>query len=341
MTKISIIIPHYNNYQILNDCLQSLYKSELNNTQIIIVNNNSTDDSIEKITNQFLDLKVVSTKTNKGYAGGCNFGAKYADGDYIVFLNNDTVVDQKWLIELIKLMDEKPTIASIQPKIMNKNNPQIFDYAGASGGFIDKYCYPFTRGRIFNTIETDDSQYDDIKRIFWASGTGFITRKSIFNKLGGFDETLFAHMEEIDYHWKCQLNGYNVYINPKSIIYHLGGKTLSYQSPYKTYLNHRNSLLLLLSNYNLVNTIRFLIPRIIMEFISCAKDIISLKLNHASAQLLSLLWIISHPHIIIKRRKLIKKIRKISDEELLNNIIFDKSIVYQYFIKQKKEYQSL
>ena len=117
MTKTSIIIPHYNNYQILNDCLQSLYKSQLNNTQIIIVNNNSTDDSIEKITNQFLDLKVVSTKTNKGYAGGCNFGAKYADGDYIVFLNNDTVVDQKWLIELIKLMDEKPTIASNPPGI--------------------------------------------------------------------------------------------------------------------------------------------------------------------------------------------------------------------------------
>ena len=333
MASISIIIPHYNNYQILNDCLESLYESELHDAEVIIVNNNSTDDSIKKIITKFSKPIIISTPTNLGYAGGCNYGAKHAKGELLVFLNNDTEVDKEWLSQLIKTMGNQAHIASVQPKILNKNNQNTFDYAGASGGFIDKYCYPFARGRIFNTIENDNGQYDDIKRIFWASGTGFITRKSIFNKLGGFDETLFAHMEEIDYHWKCQLNGYNVYINPKSIIYHLGGKTLSYQSPYKTYLNHRNSLLLLLSNYNLVNTIRFLIPRIIMEFISCA--------NHASAQLLSLLWIISHPHIIIKRRKLIKKIRKISDEELLNNIIFDKSIVYQYFIKQKKEYQSL
>ncbi len=339
--KISIIIPHHNNYQILNDCLKSLYKSELHDAQIIIVNNNSTDNSIEKIANQFSDIKIVSTKINKGYAGGCNFGAKHANGELIIFLNNDTEVDKKWLTELIQLMNEKPNIASIQPKIIDKNNLRAFDYAGASGGFIDKYCYPFSRGRIFNTIENDNGQYDDIKKIFWASGTGFITRKSIFNKIGGFDETLFAHMEEIDYHWRCQLNGYEVYVNPRSIIYHLGGKTLSYQSAYKTYLNHRNSLLLLLSNYSFINTIKFSIPRIVMEIISCTKDIISLRFNHAFAQLLSLLWIIAHPHIIFKRRSLIKKIRKINDKELLNNIIFDKSIVYQYFIKQKKEYQFL
>ena len=341
MTKISIIIPHYNNYQILNDCLKSLYDSELYDSEIIIVNNKSTDDSIEKIKNQYPSVTIISTTKNKGYAGGCNYGARQANGDLLVFLNNDTEVDKNWLIPLIQLLDGNSKIASIQPKIMNKNNPKIFDYAGASGGFIDKYCYPFSRGRIFNTIESDDGQYDNIKKIFWASGTGFITRKSIFKKIGGFDETLFAHMEEIDYHWKCQLNGYEIYVNPNSIIYHLGGKTLSYQSAYKTYLNHRNSLLLLFSNYNLINTLKFSIPRIAMEFISCIKDIISLRFNHAGAQIFSLLWLIVHPHIIIKRRRLIKTIREITDQELLNNIIFNNSIVYQYFIKQKKEYQSL
>ena len=341
MTKISIIIPHYNNYQILNDCLKSLYDSELHDSEIIIVNNKSTDDSIEKIKNQYPYITIISTTKNKGYAGGCNYGAREANGELLVFLNNDTEVDKNWLNPLIQLLDSNPKIASVQPKIINKNNPKVFDYAGASGGFIDKYCYPFSRGRIFNTIESDDGQYNNIKKIFWASGTGFVTRKSIFKKIGGFDETLFAHMEEVDYHWKCQLNGYEIYVNPNSIIYHLGGQTLSYHSAYKTYLNHRNSLLLLFSNYNLINTLKFLIPRIAMEFISCIKDIISLRFNHACAQILSLLWLIVHPHIIIKRRKLIKTIREIPDQELLNSIIFDNSIVYQYFIKRKKEYKTL
>ena len=341
MTNISIIIPHYNNYQILNDCLKSLYKSELHDAEIIIVNNNSTDDSIKKITVKYPKPIIISTTMNRGYAGGCNYGAKHAKGKLLVFLNNDIEVHKEWLTQLIQTIGSKTNIASVQPKILNKKNPKKFDYAGASGGFIDKYCYPFARGRIFNTIENDNGQYNDEKKIFWASGTGFITRKSIFNILGGFDETLFAHMEEIDYHWKCQLHGYEIYVNPMSIIYHLCGKTLSYQSAYKTYLNHRNSLLLLLSNYNFINTLKFIIIRIIMEFISCIKDLVSLRFNHAFAQINSLLWIILHPHIIIKRRTIIKSIRKVTDKKLLNNIIFDKSIVYQYFIKQNKKYTSL
>ena len=163
MASISIIIPHYNNYQILNDCLESLYESELHGAEIIIVNNNSTDDSIKKIITKFSNPIIISTPTNLGYAGGCNYGAKHAKGELLVFLNNDTEVDKEWLSQLIKTMGNQAHIASVQPKILNKNNQKTFDYAGASGGFIDKYCYPFARGRIFNTIENDDGQYDDIK----------------------------------------------------------------------------------------------------------------------------------------------------------------------------------
>ena len=341
MSKISIIIPHHNNYQILNDCLKSLYQSNLYNSEIIIIDNDTTDDSIKKIKKKYPNLTIINSTNNLGYAGGCNYGAKYANGDLLVFLNNDTEVQDDWLKELVETINNDNTISSVQPKILNKRNQKKFDYAGGSGGFIDKYCYPFTRGRIFHSIEKDNDQYNDSIKIFWASGTGFITRKSIFEKIGGFDEDLFAHMEEIDYHWKCYLNGYQVYVNPKAVIYHLGGATLSYYSSYKTYLNHRNSLLLLLSNYNIINTLKFLFPRLIMETISCLKDIISLRLNHAYAQIKSLLWIIFHPHIILKRRENIKKIRKLSDEDILNNIIFSKSIVYQYFIKNKKTYKSL
>jgi len=340
MSKTSIIIPHHNNYEILNNCLESLYKSDLHNSEIVIVDNNSTDDSIKLIENKFSEITVLSSKKNKGYAGGCNHGAKHTKGELLVFLNNDTEVESEWLTQLLKTIYNS-NISSVQPKIISKNDKEKFDYAGASGGFIDKYCYPFARGRIFNTIEKDEGQYNDIVRTFWASGTGFITKRNIFEKIGGFDESLFAHMEEIDYHWRCQLNGFEVYVNPNSTIYHLGGGTLSYQSPYKTYLNHRNSLLLLLSNYDILNTVKFIIPRLIMESISCLKDLFTFRPLHALAQIFSLIWIILHPHIIFKRRQLVKKIRKVSDEKMINSIIFNKSIVYQYFIKNKKEYQNL
>ena len=341
MLNTSIIIPHHNNYEILNHCLNSLYKSNLYDSEIIIVDNNTTDGSIDKIQENYPNIIVCSPGENKGYAGGCNYGAKYANGKFLIFLNNDTVVDVNWLTHLLKTISNDSNISSAQPKIINQINNKQFDYAGGSGGFMDKYCYPFARGRIFNTIEDDTGQYNNDIKIFWASGTCFITNKDIFQNIGGFDETLFAHMEEIDYHWKCQLNGYSVVVSPKSTIYHLGGATLSYHTAYKTYLNHRNSLLLLLTNYNIMNTMKFLIPRLIMECISLIKDIISLKLWHALAQIKSLLWIILHPHTIYKRRQHIKKIRKKTDQDLLGDIIYNKSIVIEYFIKNKKQYSNL
>jgi len=341
MSEISIIIPHHNGYEILNNCINFLYKSDLYDSEIIIVNNNSTDNSINQIIIDFPNIIILNLNGNRGYAGGCNYGAKHANGELLVFLNNDTEVSKNWLTELINIINKDSTISSVQSKILNKKNNEKFDYAGASGGFIDKYCYPFTRGRIFDSIEQDIGQYEDVIKIFWASGTGFITKKTIFEKLGGFDERFFAHMEEIDYHWRCQLNGYSIYVNPKSIIYHLGGGTLSYNSPYKTYLNHRNSLLLLLSNYNLLNTMKFFIPRLIMELISTIKDIITLRPAHSFAQIKALIWIFVHPNIIINKRAQIKKIRKVTDNEMLHNIIFNKSIVYQYFVNNKKKYSNL
>lgn len=341
MFPTSIIIPHHNNYEILNDCLKSLYKSDLHNSEIIIVNNNTTDNSLHKIKKEYSEVIIVNPGLNKGYAGGCNYGVKYAKNDLLVFLNNDTEVNPHWLTNLIKKINTDSNISGVQPKILNKTNKTLFDYAGGSGGFIDKYCYPFTRGRLFHTIESDIGQYDKSIKIFWASGTGFITKKEIFINMGGFDENLFAHMEEIDYHWKCQLNGYSIYIEPKSIIYHLGGGTLSYQSSYKTYLNHRNSLILLLSNYNMLNTIKFLIPRLFMELISIAKDMLTFRFLHSLAQIKAIIWILIHPHIILNKRIKIGEVRKLSDDDLLNNIILSKSIVYQYFINNKKKYSDI
>ena len=237
-------------------------------------------------------------------------------------------------------MDSDSNISSVQPKIKNFYNDQNFDYAGGCGGELDIFCFPFSRGRIFNTIEKDNNQYDKSDYIFWASGTGFMTRKSIFNKVNGFDKTLFAHMEEIDYHWKCHLLGYNVSNVPSSIIYHKGGQTLDYQSPFKTYLNHRNSFLLLLTNYSIPVMLLLFIPRLILEFISIFYELLLGRINHSFAIIKSLMWLVVHPNIIYKRIKNNYKLRKINDFKMMK-FFYKGSIVLSYFILNKKTFKSL
>ena len=220
-------------------------------------------------------------------------------------------------------------------------NREYFDYAGACGGFIDKYCFPFARGRIFNTVEKDRGQYDESCKIFWASGTAFLTRTQIFKEIGVFDETLFAHMEEIDYHWKCQLGGYEVWSNPESIVYHKGGVTLAYDSPYKTFLNHRNSLIMLLTNYSLILSLVLFIPRVVLQLVSILKDLLSFRIFHALSQIRGTILAIIRIDILIKRRIEIRKIRKVKDLTLLKEVIYRGSIVWDYFIRSKKIFSKI
>ena len=265
--KVSIIIPHYNNYKILKECINSLSSIKYENNEIIIIDNNSSDDSANQIKKKYPELIIHKLDNNMGYAGACNAGAKISDGEYLLFLNNDTIHESDFIDKLIDKISSNDRIASIQPKVKNFDKKEYFDYAGASGGYIDYLVFPFARGRIFNTIEKDEGQYDDAKKIFWTSGASFITKKNIFINLGGFDENLFAHMEEIDYCWKCYLAGYECWVEPKAVVYHHGGKTLSYESAQKTYLNHRNSMILLLTNYSLSLSL-FLFPiRLFLEII--------------------------------------------------------------------------
>ena len=218
---ISIIIPHLIGFKILDACLTSIIQNTKNiEYEIIIVDNHSSDNSIKKIKNKFPNAQIIYSKTNRGYAGGCNLGAKHANGNYLFFLNNDTIITENSIELLLNEIHNNANISSVQPKIKSYHNKELFDYAGACGGYIDYLVYPFSRGRIFNTIEKDMGQYEKKKKIFWASGTAFLTRQEIFKSIGGFDESLFAHMEEIDYHWKCLLYKYDIYIIPKSIIYH-------------------------------------------------------------------------------------------------------------------------
>ena len=338
-SKVSIIIPHHNNFDILNECINSLKKIKYTNIEIIIIDNNSSDESINKIKDTHSFVTIKNSKKNLGYAGGCNLGASIAKGSYLLFLNNDTIHQVDFLDHLISKIDSTKNIACVQPKIKNYNNKEYFDYAGASGGFIDYFVFPFSRGRIFSTIEKDNSQYNNAVKVFWTSGTAFITKKEIFNKLGGFDESLFSHMEEIDYCWKCYLAGFECWVEPKSVIYHHGGKTLTYNSPKKTYLNHRNSIILLLSNYS-VGLSLYLFPfRLILEIISSVNDLLKLRVGHFIAHYISLISIIFQIPNIYRRRKDINKIRIKSDKFIFNqNIILNESVVKKYFLFRNKTY---
>ena len=333
---VSVVIPHYGGTEILGDCLTSLNKCFYPNLEIILVDNASLDDSVQFIKSNFPEVSLILSEYNRGFSGGCNFGAQHTKGEYLLILNNDTVHESDWVEPLVKMLEENPNISAVQPKIKNFDNRDYFDYAGACGGFIDKYCFPFARGRIFNTVEKDEGQYDEACKIFWASGTAFLTRKDIFDKIGGFDKTFFAHMEEIDYHWKSQMLGHEIWVEPASVIYHKGALTLPVSSPKKTYLNYRNSLILLLTNYPASISFRLLFPRFFMECISLIKEILTFKWGHAFSIIKSWVWIMGHLGVLIQRREFLKG-GNINVPEL----IYQQSIVKKYFIEGKETHSSL
>jgi GT2 family glycosyltransferase len=328
---VSVVIPHYGGQDILSECLISLNNSTYPNLEIIVVDNDSPDDSAQYIKDNFPEINLIQSEYNRGFAGGCNLGAQHIKGEYILILNNDTTHEPNWIDCLVEKIESNISISSVQPKIKNYQNRENFDYAGACGGFMDKYCFPFARGRIFTTVEKDTGQYDNACKIFWASGTAFLTRKHIFDEVGGFDEILFAHMEEIDYHWKCQLMGYDVWVVPSAVIYHKGAVTLPVSSPHKTYLNYRNSLILLLTNYPAGTSFCLFFPRFFMEYISLIKEIFTFKWKHALAIIKSWIWILGHWGVLKQRRKFLNG-KNISTLEL----IYPQSLVRKYFLNRNK-----
>ena len=335
---VSIIIPHHGGFNILNECLVSLNQSTYKNYEIIIVDNASQDDSIKNIKEKFPYVNIITMKSNLGYAGGCNAGALKAKGEFIFFLNNDTIHEHNWIEPLVKLMSKDVSIGCIQPKILSISNNKLFDYAGAAGGFLDIFCYPFVRGRIFNHIENDNNQYDNQEEVFWASGCAFITRRSLFLEIL-FDEKLFCYMEEIDYSWKVQLLGYKNIIEPKSIIYHSGG-ALNDRSFFKSYYNHRNSMILFLTNHNTLMMLCLLIPKLFLELASLSRYLFTANIKAFTAQMIAYIWILSHPLYMIRR---IIKVNKIKKNSLLSIIkrLHKPSIAFDYFILRKKKYSDL
>lgn len=248
MNSIAIVILNWNGRNYLEEFLSKVV-SYSGDCKIIVADNASTDDSIQYLKENFPQVEIIQNKENGGFAKGYNDALKLVNSEFYLLLNSDIEVTTNWIDPLFEIMKD-PTIAGCQPKVLSYHNREFFEHAGASGGYLDRNYYPFCRGRILEKFEKDQGQYDGEAEIFWATGAALLIRSEIYHKVGGLDEYFFAHMEEIDMCWRIKKLGYRFMVVPKSVIYHVGGGTLSYNSPRKLYLNFRNSLFMIVKNHD-------------------------------------------------------------------------------------------
>ena len=326
--KIGIAILNWNGINLLKSHLKAVVDKS-DECTIYIIDNNSDDNSIEYVRQNFPQIKLISLDKNYGFAEAYNIGLKYVNEDIICILNNDIEVTDSWLDPVKKKLREN-TNCIIQPTIMDYNKREYFEYAGASGGFIDKFGYPFCRGRIFYTLEKNINQYSDDK-IFWASGACMIIPKKIFYDLGGFDKSFFAHMEEIDLCWRGFNKGIECFSSTDSVVYHVGAATLK-ENAHKNYLNYRNSLIMLTKNLPLNSLLYILFIRIVLDIVSVIRYILIARLD------LSISIIKAHLSYFNKANGILKNRDKSFKKENYYRI---NSIVYDYFILRKKKFFSL
>ncbi len=265
---VAVVIVHWNRKQLLEQFLPFVCASTYPHLDIYIADNASDDDSVDFVRKHYPAVKVIQLKENYGYAGGYNHALKEVKADYYVLLNNDIEVPQRWIEPVIELMESDPSVGACQPKMIDYKNRNLFEYAGACGGFMDTLGYVFCRGRIFESLEEDKGQYNEPREIFWATGACLFIRSELFHQTGGFDEHFFAHMEEVDLCWRIQLQGYKLMVVPAAEVYHVGGGTLNKMSPQKTYLNFRNNLIMLTKNLPLGTLIWLLPLRSVLDLLS-------------------------------------------------------------------------
>lgn len=305
------------------------------NTSVIVADNASTDGSMELVKSSFPSVKCLYNLTNEGFAGGYNWALKHVDADYYVLLNSDVEVTPGWIEPIISLMETDPKIAACQPKLLSYHQPQLFEYAGAAGGWIDSLGYPFSRGRVFDVCETDEGQYNDPEPVFWASGAAMFVRASVYHEMGGLDDSFFAHQEEIDLCWRMQLAGYKIMSCPASVVYHVGGGTLP-RGGRKVFLNFRNNLWMLSKNLPFAEKLWKLPLRFGLDAISAWKGLLTGDQAFFTA--------IMKAHIAVvgswltgksEKNKLHKKPMKSLQG------VYSGAIVWQYFINKRTRFQEI
>jgi GT2 family glycosyltransferase len=323
--KIAVVILNWNGARLLKQFLPSIVKYSQHAT-IYLADNNSTDDSIAVVKEHFPSITIIQNEANYGYANGYNIALANVEEEYYALVNSDIEVTENWLAPILSIFDSKSEIAIIQPKILDYKNKSYFEYAGAAGGFIDKFGFPFCRGRVFDTIEKDHGQYDDEQEIFWASGACFFIIKEVFRKLNGFDGEFFAHQEEIDLCWRAFNLGYKVKYTYKSIVYHVGAATLNQSNPKKTFLNFRNSLLMLVKNLPKSKLIWIIFIRLCLDGLAGIQFIMKGKFNHCFA------IIKAHLYFYLLIAKNLQKRNTTQQAQYY----YTNSIVYRYFIKNTR-----
>lgn len=297
--------------------------------KIYVADNASTDNSLEIIRSKFPQITIIKNDSNYGFAKGYNVALQQVEEDYYALVNSDIEVTPNWLSPILSIFDNEPNIGIIQPKILDFKNKAYFEYAGAAGGYIDQFGYPFCRGRIFDTIEKDQGQYNDDIEIFWASGACLFIRKDVYRALNGFDDDFFAHQEEIDLCWRAFNLGFKAKYTSKSVVYHVGGATLNEGHPRKTFLNFRNSLLMLTKNLPERKLFFLLFIRLCLDGLAGIQFILKGKFKHC--------WAIIKAHFAFY--SLINKILKKRTGNKADNYYHCKSIVYQYFVKNGKVFE--
>ncbi|OQY93110.1 MAG: glycosyl transferase family 2 [Sphingobacteriales bacterium UTBCD1] len=273
--KVIIVILNWNGKSYLEKFLPSVLASSYMNFEVIVADNASTDDSVSFLQQKFPSVRIIQLDKNYGFAGGYNKALSGLESDYYMILNSDVEVQIRWLEPMVELLENNISIAACQPKILSFDHREKFEYAGAAGGWIDKYGYPFAKGRIFDVCEEDHGQYDQSEPVFWASGAALFIRAKVFHEMKGFDEYFFAHQEEIDLCWRIQLAGYKIYSCPSSVVHHVGGGTLPRSNSRKTYLNFRNNRIMLSKNLPFPEKIPVLFVRGVLDSISALKGLFS------------------------------------------------------------------
>ncbi len=330
--QTAVVILNWNGRQLLEEFMPSVWKHTKDHATIIVADNASTDDSVDFLKLNYPEVQVIQNAENGGYAKGYNVALEQVNHDLLVLLNSDVAVTKNWLVPIQQAFANTPEIAAAQPKILSYKEPEYFEYAGAAGGFLDKYGYPFCRGRIFDTIEKDKGQYQTNTPIFWATGACLCIRNVEFKALGGFDQDFFAHMEEIDLCWRLQNKGKAIWYIAASEVYHLGGGTLSKTNPQKTYYNFRNSLFCLAKNVAGFTAYKRIVWRMVLDGVAAVRFITQGKPRH--------FWAILRAHASFYA--MVGKFRRKQSADSQNVTYYNlSSIVYKYFIKKSKTFDKL
>lgn len=338
MKKATVVILNWNGKKLLEEFLPSVIQySSLPDVEIVVADNGSTDDSIAFLTAEYPQIKRVVLSENYGFAEGYNRALKEVEAEYFILLNSDVEVTENWLLPMICYLDENSDTAAVQPKIRAQRNKAYFEYAGASGGFIDKYGYPFCRGRIFMNVEKDLGQYDEPVDVLWATGACLVIRAKAFFETGGFDSSFFAHMEEIDLCWRLNCRGKRIVCFPSSTVFHVGAATLKKESPRKTYLNFRNNLLMLYKNLPQEHLKRTMSIRLILDYIAAFQFGITGKFANSKEVVRAHKDFYNNRHAYRQAR-----------QENLNKMIvakpktvYPKSILFVYYLKRLRLFSKL